>query len=66
MSAKPPRAVLFDMDGVLVFSEEAWFAVYNDTLGFFDYSPISRDVFDAIYGNGTKADRDTYMRRQTL
>ena len=66
MSAKPPRAVLFDMDGVLVFSEEAWFAVYNDTLGFFDYSPISRDVFDAIYGNGTKADRDTYMPRQTL
>jgi HAD superfamily hydrolase (TIGR01509 family) len=66
MSAKPPRAVLFDMDGVLVFSEEAWFGVYNDTLSLFGYPPISRGAFDAIYGNGTKADRDMYMPRQTL
>lgn len=66
MREGPPRAVLFDMDGVLVFSEEAWLAVYNDTLGFFGYPPISRNAFDAIYGNGTKADRDTYMPRQTL
>ena len=66
MSARPPRAVLFDMDGVLVFSEEAWFAVYNDTLGLFGYPPIAREAFDAIYGNGTKADRDTHMPRQTV
>lgn len=66
MSKRPPRVALFDMDGVLVFSEEAWFAVYNDTLRLFDYPPISREAFDAIYGNGTKADRDMYMPRQTV
>ena len=54
------------MDGVLVFSEEAWFGVYNDTLALFGHPPITREAFDAIYGNGTKADRDTYMPERTL
>ena len=60
------RGVLFDMDGVLVFSEEAWFLVFNDTLRFFDARPIGREEFFAIYGSGTKADRDAYMPRQTV
>lgn len=59
-------AVLFDMDGVLVFSENAWFAVYNDTLRHFGHDEISRADFDAIYGNGTEADRDTYMPERTV
>lgn len=57
----PVRAVLFDMDGVLVFSEDAWFLVYNETLEGFGHAPISRAAFDAIYGNGTEADRAMYM-----
>ena len=65
-SAGPVQAVLFDMDGVLVFSEDAWFAVYNETLGHFGHPPISRTAFDAIYGNGTEADRDTYMPERTV
>lgn len=60
------KAVLLDMDGVLVFSEDAWFAVYNDTLTHFGHAPVSRQAFDAIYGNGTKADRDTYMPERTI
>jgi HAD superfamily hydrolase (TIGR01509 family) len=60
------RAVLFDMDGVLVFSEDAWFAVYNETLAHFGHPEISRAAFDAIYGNGTKADRDAYMPERTV
>lgn len=64
--AGPVRAVLFDMDGVLVFSEEVWFAVYNETLEGFGHAPISRPAFDAIYGNGTKADRDAYMPERTV
>ena len=64
--AGPIRAVLFDMDGVLVFSEDAWFAVYNETLVAFGHAPISRPAFDAIYGNGTKADRDAYMPERTV
>jgi HAD superfamily hydrolase (TIGR01509 family) len=65
-SVAPVRAVVFDMDGVLVFSEDAWFAVYNDTLAHFGRAAISRAAFDAIYGNGTEADRDAYMPSQTV
>ncbi|MFI5180694.1 MAG: HAD family hydrolase [Thermoanaerobaculia bacterium] len=61
-----PRALLLDMDGVLVFSEDAWFAVYNETLGHFGHSAISRGAFDAIYGNGTEADRAMYMPERTI
>jgi HAD superfamily hydrolase (TIGR01549 family) len=60
------QAVLFDMDGVLVFSEDAWFAVYNETLEHFGHAAISRGAFDAIYGNGTAADRDAYMPERTV
>ena len=54
------------MDGVLVFSEEAWFRVYNDTLTSFGHPAISRAEFLAIYGNGTKADRDMYMPERAV
>ncbi|HQR44911.1 MAG TPA: HAD family hydrolase [Thermoanaerobaculia bacterium] len=60
------RALLLDMDGVLVFSEEAWFAVYNETLVHFGHPPIPREAFDAIYGNGTEADRAAYMPERTV
>ncbi|MFN7987535.1 MAG: HAD family hydrolase [Thermoanaerobaculia bacterium] len=62
----PVRAVLFDMDGVLVFSQDAWFAVYNETLVLFGHAPVSREAFDAIYGNGAAADRDLYMPERTV
>jgi HAD superfamily hydrolase (TIGR01509 family) len=61
-----PRALLFDMDGVLVFSEEAWFAVYNETLLHFGHGAIRREAFDVIYGNGTEADRQAYMPERTV
>lgn len=54
------------MDGVLVYSEDAWFLVYNETLARFGHAPISRGDFDAIYGNGTEADRGTYMPERTV
>lgn len=54
------------MDGVLVFSEDAWFAVYNETLVHFGHAPVPRAAFDAIYGNGTEADRDAYMPERTV
>lgn len=62
----PVRAVLFDMDGVLVFSEDAWFSVFNETLVGFGHRPVSRAEFDAIYGNGAAADRDTYMPERSV
>ena len=58
--------MLFDMDGVLVFSEDVWFSVYNATLAHFGHAAISRGDFDAIYGNGTEADRAMYMPERTV
>ena len=60
------RAVLFDMDGVLVFSEDAWFEVYNRTLVHFGHLPVPRAEFDSIYGNGAAADREAYMPERTV
>jgi len=60
------RALILDMDGVLVFSEEAWFAVYNETLVHFGHPAIPREAFDAIYGNGTEADRAAYLPERSI
>jgi HAD superfamily hydrolase (TIGR01509 family) len=60
------RAVLFDMDGVLFFSEDAWFEVYNRTLVLFGHPPVPRAEFDSIYGNGAAADREAYMPERTV
>ena len=60
------RGVLFDMDGVLVFSTEAWFGVYNDTLSHFRHAPIGREEFLRIFGNGTQADRAAYMPERSV
>ena len=60
------RAVLFDMDGVLVFSRKAWFEVYNRTLAHFGHPQIGAEAFDAIFGNGTQADRAAYMPERSL
>jgi HAD superfamily hydrolase (TIGR01549 family) len=60
------RGVLFDMDGVLVFSTEAWFGVYNDTLAHFGHARIGREEFLRIFGNGTRADRAAYMPERSV
>ena len=60
------RAVLFDMDGVLVFSRSAWFPVYNDTLAHFGHPRIGWEEFVKIFGNGTAADRAAYMPERSI
>lgn len=64
--AAPVHAVLFDMDGVLVFSEDAWFTVYNLMLVHFGRAPVGRAEFNSIYGNGAAADRDAYLPDRTV
>jgi HAD superfamily hydrolase (TIGR01549 family) len=61
-----PRGILFDMDGVLIFSTEAWFGVYNDTLAHFGHPRIGREEFLRIFGNGTQADRAAYMPERSV
>ncbi len=51
-----PRAVLFDLDGVLVKSEETWFRVLEEAGRRFRGRPVSREEFAPTFGQGTAAD----------
>ncbi len=42
------KAVLFDMDGVLIDSHDAWFYVFNKTLQRFENRKISEEEFDEV------------------
>lgn len=49
------KAVLFDLDGVLVDSIDAWHRTYNDILRHFQASPVPKSEFRNIFGNTIEA-----------
>jgi phosphoglycolate phosphatase/AHBA synthesis associated protein len=51
-----PLAILFDLDGVLVSSEEPWFRTVEAAGDRFRGSPITREEFSPTFGQGTAAD----------
>lgn len=53
---KRPSALLFDMDGVLVRSEEVWFRLVEESGTRFRGRPVTREEFAPTFGQGTKAD----------
>lgn len=53
------RAVLFDLDGVLIDSYEAWFHVVNDAARELSRPAVSRATFASIFGQGIAADLKT-------
>lgn len=55
-----PRALLFDMDGVLVRSEEVWFRLVEEAGRRFGSGPISREAFEPTFGQGTRADVEAF------
>ena len=55
-ASRPVRAVLFDLDGVLIDSYEAWFVVVNEAARELKSPPVSRERFHAIFGQGIAAD----------
>jgi len=56
------RAVLFDMDGVLVDSFEMWLVVMNAVADRFGAPAISRDALRASFGQGIEEDVQTFFR----
>lgn len=58
------QAVLFDMDGVLVDTYEAWFSLMNGATRDLGFRPVSRERFRASWGQSTEADvRDFFPGR---
>ena len=61
-----PRAILFDLDGVLIDSYWVWFHLLNHTARALGYPDISDDVYKATWGQSTTADRDRFFPRHEV
>jgi len=60
------RAVLFDLDGVLIDSHDVWFSLLNAVAGEFGYPAISHEAFRAGLGQGIDADVRRWFPRHTV
>ena len=60
------KAVLFDMDGVLVDSSDAWFYVYNDTLKNFGLKELIRKEFAKGFGSPIEQDIKNHFIGKTV
>lgn len=52
------EAILFDLDGVLIDSFEAWLGAVNDLRSDLGHDPISRTFLASIFGQGVAHDVD--------
>ncbi len=60
MRLSRPRALLFDMDGVLVRSEPVWQRVVEEAGVRFRGRPVTADEFAPTFGQGTRADIEAF------
>lgn len=60
------RAVLFDLDGVLIDSYEVWFRVMNAVAAELGYPGISRETFHASWGQGIEEDQARFFPRHGI
>lgn len=63
---KEVKAVLFDLDGVLIDSINAWFYVINDTLKHFGFKTISKTEFKKRFGAPIEEDVETLYIGKTI
>ena len=61
-----PRAILFDLDGVLIDSYWVWFHLLNQTARELGYPEISDEVYRTTWGQSTTADRDAFFPRHEV
>jgi HAD superfamily hydrolase (TIGR01509 family) len=60
------RAVLFDLDGVLVDSYQVWFHLLNGAASELGYPPISPEDFRLCWGQGIEADVEKFFPRHSI
>jgi AHBA synthesis associated protein len=61
-----PRAILFDLDGVLIDSYPVWFQLLNHTARELGYPAITAAAYEASWGQSTLDDRDTFFPNHEL
>lgn len=61
-----PGALLFDLDGVLVHSDEVWFRVLNGVAEELGYPAVSRQAFLAATGQGIEADVERWYPNHSV
>jgi len=66
VALRSARAVLFDLDGVLIDSFEVWFRLLGSIAADFGYPAISREVFRSGLGQGIEADVRRFFPRHTV
>jgi HAD superfamily hydrolase (TIGR01509 family) len=60
------KAVLFDLDGVLVDTYEVWFYLLNDVARRLGYPEIRREVYRQSWGQGIEVDVGHFYPRHTV
>ncbi len=59
-------AILFDLDGVLVETYEAWFHLLNAAASHWDFPPITTEIYKDIWGQGIQADVDRFFHGKSV
>ncbi|NNL65490.1 MAG: HAD family hydrolase [Myxococcales bacterium] len=54
-------AVLFDLDGVLIDSRDAWYHLLCAAAREFGHPPLPREAFDLSFGQGVDADAEQFF-----
>jgi len=60
------KAILFDLDGVLVDSYEVWFHLLNAVAAKNRYAAITREQYKNSWGQGLEVDVKLYYTRHTV
>jgi phosphoglycolate phosphatase/AHBA synthesis associated protein len=61
-----PKAVLFDLDGVLVDTYEVWFHLLNDLARRLGYPEVGREAYARSWGQGPEEDVRLFYPRHSV